>query len=287
MTNLTLTNPLLRYHGGKWRIAPWIIEQFPPHRVYVEPFGGGASVLCRKAVSAAEVYNDLDGEIVNVFRVLRDPCAAARLAELCRLTPYARAELELTQEPTQDPAERARRTLFRAWASFGSAGATRGRTGFRTYTNPDTRYTSPTESWSRLPESIQAFSERFRGVIIENRPALDVIEQHDTEQTLHYVDPPYLPETRAFDGGRYYRHEMTEQEHIALLELLQDVRGMVVLSGYPSDLYDEHLKGWQRLQRITTASSQHGSSPRIECLWLNPAAVENQRQRPLFANALA
>src|SRR5690554_5882964 len=116
----TLPHPILRYHGGKWRLAPWITEHFPPHKVYVEPFGGAAGVLCRKTRSDAEVYNDLDAEIVNVFRVLRCEDMALRLARSCQLTPYSRDEFELTQKPCDEPVERTRRTLFRAWASFGS-----------------------------------------------------------------------------------------------------------------------------------------------------------------------
>jgi DNA adenine methylase len=259
-------------------LAPWIIEHFPPHQVYVEPFGGAASVLVRKAPAPAEVYNDLDGEIVNLFRVLRDPALAADLYALCAMTPYARAELELANEPSHHPVEQARRTLFRAWGSFGSAGATRGRSGMRIYTKPGTRYSSVTESWARMPEAIRGFTDRLRQVLIENRPALEVIDQHDDELTLHYVDPPYLPETRSFDSGRYYRHELTEADHEDLLRHLSRIRGMVVLSGYRSALYDDLLPGWQRREHSAVGSGRYGSVQRLECIWLNPACVDAQSQ---------
>src|SRR5262245_58814798 len=107
--------PVLRYHGGKWRLAPWIIEHFPEHRIYVEPYGGGASVLLRKSRAFAEVYNDLDGDVVNVFRVLRDRASAAALIRAIELTPWARDEFRLSYRPASDPVERARRTIARAF----------------------------------------------------------------------------------------------------------------------------------------------------------------------------
>jgi DNA adenine methylase len=276
----------MRYHGGKWKLAPWIIQHFAPHRVYVEPFGGAAGVLCRKSPSDAEVYNDLDGEIVNVFRVLRDPVTAARLADASRLTPYAREELDLANLPSEDPVEQARRTLFRAWASFGSAGATGGRSGLRTFTGSG-RYASVTEAWCRVADSIAPVRDRFRHVLIENRPAIEVMVQHDSPETLHYVDPPYLPETRSFDGGRYYRHEMSKDDHAELLRVLNSLGGMVVLSAYGSGLYAEMLAGWTRFERDATACGRHGGVSRTECLYLNPAAAEGLRQGDLFSGGAA
>src|SRR4051812_1578874 len=114
------TRPVLRYHGGKWRIAPWIIEHFPPHLMYVEPFAGAASVLLRKPRVDFEVYNDLDTDVVNVFRVLRDPAAASQLAEQLSLTPWSRREFEVSYEISDDPVERARRTLIRSFMGHGT-----------------------------------------------------------------------------------------------------------------------------------------------------------------------
>src|SRR4051812_38784439 len=126
------TRPVLRYHGGKWRSAHRVIPVFSPHRVYVEPFGGGASVLLRKTRAEAEVYNDIDGEVVNVFRVLQDPATAARLRELLVLTPFARDEFLAAYARTDDAIESARRAIARAFMGFGSASfnAKHG-TGFR------------------------------------------------------------------------------------------------------------------------------------------------------------
>lgn len=270
--------PVLRYHGGKYRIADWVLAHFPAHSVYVEPFGGAAGVLLQKEPVAAEVYNDMDSEIVNVFRVLRDPDSAKRLSHACSYTPYAREEFNLSQVPCDDPIEQARRTLLRAWASFGSAGATRGRSGMRTYTRPDGKHSDVAKCWARIPAVIPQFSERFRNVVIENRPAMDVMAQHDTPETLHYIDPPYLPETRSSGSTGYYRHEMTLDDHEALLEFVKTLKGFVLISGYDSALYNNRLSGWRRVALATSGSSRYGSVSRTECLWLSPRIVEREQQ---------
>lgn len=275
--------PVLRYHGGKWRIADWVLAHFPAHSVYVEPFGGAAGVLLNKEPAGAEVYNDLDGEIVNVFRVLRDPESAKRLAHACSYTPYAREEYNLSQVPCADPVEQARRTLFRAWASFGSAGATRGRSGMRTYTRPDGKHSDVAKCWARIPDVIPRFTERFRNVVIESRPAIDVMAQHDTPETLHYIDPPYLPETRSSGSTGYYRHEMSHADHEELLAFVRSLKGYVVVSGYESTLYNNRLAGWRRVSLPTSGSSRFGSVKRVESMWLCPRIVEQERQCDMFA----
>lgn len=172
---MTLNSPALRYHGGKFRLAPWIMQFFPAHKTYVEPFGGAAGVLIQKNRSYAEVYNDLDGDIVNFFRVLRDREMRTQLEEAVALTPYARGEFETAWEPTDCPIERARRTAIRAQMGFGSAGATKGITGFRI----DTRraYGTAQHLWAEYPAAIAAVGERFSSVLIENRPAIEVMQQ--------------------------------------------------------------------------------------------------------------
>jgi DNA adenine methylase len=179
---MSVTRPALRYHGGKFRLAPWILQFFPPHGCYVEPFGGAAGVLLRKPRVYAEVYNDLDGEIVNFFRVLRDPTMRADLVEACRLTPYARDEFDLAYEPTDDALERARRTCVRAAMGFGSAGATKATTGFRTDTRR--KYGTAQHNWADYPAALGAIGERFTGVLVENRDAIEVIQAHDSDDVL-------------------------------------------------------------------------------------------------------
>lgn len=266
--------PAIRYHGSKFRLAPWILQHFPPHTTYVEAFGGSAAVLLQKPRAYSEVYNDLDGDIVNFFRVLQDPENRRRLIETVELTPYARAEFERAWEPATDPIERARRTCIRASMGFGSAGATKGTTGFRVDSNRP--YGTAQHNWQNYPLAIARAGERFAGVLIENQPAIRVLFQHDTGTTLHFVDPPYLHGTRVIKPGtsRGYAHEMTDDEHAELLAKLQDLRGMVVVCGYPSDLYNEALRDWTRDETTSRASAQRGTSMRTEVVWMNRACTE-------------
>lgn len=272
-----VSRPVVRWHGGKWRLAPWIIAQFPQHRIYVEPYGGGASVLLRKPRSYAEVYNDLDGRIVNLFRVLRDEEKCSRLVRAVELTPFAREEFASCHARDGDDVERARRTLVICFQGFGSDAHGRV-TGFRSTCRRSG--TTPAHDWRNFPSALPALVERLRGVVIENRPALEVMAQHDGLDTLHYLDPPYVPETR--DRGADYEHEMSRAGHVELLERAHVLRGMVALSGYRSALYDEALAEWTRVERRTFAD---GARPRVEALWLNPAAARAARQASLFLGA--
>jgi DNA adenine methylase len=267
-----ITRPILRYHGGKFRLAPWIISHFPAHKIYVEPFGGAGSVLLQKPRSYAEVYNDLDGEIVNLFRVLRDRDKAAELAFLVAATPFARDEFDLSYESSDDEIEQARRTVVRSFMGFGSVGASGGNTGFR---NNCTRSgTTPAHDWANYPTILTAIVERLQGVVIENRPAVDVIRQLDHSEALFYVDPPYPAETRTNYGA--YRYEMTSDQHSELSAVLHEVKGAVILSGYPCELYDRELYAdWQRVERETHADR---ASDRTEVLWLNRRAAAAQQQ---------
>jgi DNA adenine methylase len=250
----------LRYHGGKWRLSPWILQHLPNHRVYVEPFGGAASVLLQKPRSYAEVYNDLDGELVNLFTVARDRGNELRAA--LDLTPFARKEFLLSYQPSEDPLEQARRTVVRAFMGFGS-NAHNKPTGFRA--NSNRSGTTPAHDWKNYPAALTAITERLRGVVLENRDAVDVMLAHDGDETVHYVDPPYVAATR--DKGADYRHEMSDQDHEDLAEVLHSLRGRVVLSGYCSPLYASLYAGWQKIERHAFAD---GAKTRTEVLWLSP-----------------
>lgn len=285
---MTPTRPALRYHGGKWMLAPWLLGFFPPHRVYTEAFGGAASLLMRKArASLVEVYNDLDGEVVNLFRVLRDPVLAERLEHVVRCTPFARDEFALSYETIDDPVEQARRTMVRAFQGFGSDSASGAKSGFRANGNRQSAH--PAKDWTNLPAAIRQFCERLAGVVIENRQAIDVIAQQDGPQTLHYCDPPYVHETRSASvvrTGKGYRFEMNTEAHEALATALRSAAGMVVLSGYDSPLYVELYAGWERHSRRALAD---GALERTEVVWLNPAcsAALHRSRGGLFAEAAA
>jgi DNA adenine methylase len=277
------SRPVLRWHGGKWLLAPWIISHFPRHRIYVEPFGGAASVLLRKKTVFSEIYNDLDGEVVSLFRVLRNREQAAELVRLLELTPFAREEFDLSYEATDCLIERARRLIVRSYMGFGSDSAhTSGTTGFRAQSPQSCR--SPEKDWRNYPAKLSATIERLRDVVIENRPATEIMSRHDSDETLHYVDPPYLPETRSKKsrkgGASYhsYRFELTTDDHTDLLSYLRGLKGMVVLSGYPSTLYDDALAGWHRIEKNAFAD---GAAKRVEVLWLNPVCFERLQRRAL------
>jgi DNA adenine methylase len=276
------TRPLLRWHGGKWLLAPWIISHFPPHQVYVEPFGGAASVLLRKPRSYAEVYNDLDAEAVNLFRVLRRPKLAARLVAALELTPFSRLEFNGAYRLVKDPVERSRRLITRSFQGFGSDGATGDyRTGFRS--NSNRSGSTPAADWRNYPDALAAIVDRLQGVVVECRDAVDVMLAHDGPDTLHYLDPPYQLELRSRTnrrrGGGTYRHELTREQHAELLRVVCGLAGMVVVSGYPDDLYDQMLAGWSRRERVALAD---GAAPRTEAIWINPAAVARMAHGPLF-----
>lgn len=290
------TRPMLRYHGGKWRLAPWIIANMPAHDSYVEPFGGGASVLLRKPRSRSEVYNDIDSAIVNVFRVLRDPEAAKELRRLIELTPFARDEFNQAYAPSLDPIESARRTLVKSFFGFSADAVSRAikssnagmrviasswsaPTGMRTYRSSHGRRrgTNPASDWATWPGMIETFTDRLRGVVIENRDASIIMLQQDDSRTLHYVDPPYLHSQRRSHHG--YRHEMSDDQHRALAEVLHRLKGAVLLSSYPCDKYTELYAGWKVITRDHLAQKARKTT---ECLWMNQAACDAMPQPALM-----
>lgn len=276
------TRPALCYYGGKWRLAGWIVSLFGAHDVYVDAFGGAASVLLRKPRAYAEVYNDLDGELVNFFRVLRE--REPELRRALEMTPYARSEHDLSYEASADPLEQARRTAVRSWMSWGGnftrptlSGRTM-RSGFRKYSrlrnhpHERGRGTAPAQDWITYTAALPAIAERLRGVIIEQKDAREVMARHDGPGTLHYVDPPYVHSTRG--AGHDYRHELSDSDHEELLVFLGTLRGQVVLSGYRSDLYDRLLGGWRRVEKAARGES---AVARLEVLWLKEAGPGGAR----------
>lgn len=269
--------PALRYFGGKWILASWIIPFFPAHRTYVEPFGGAASVLLRKPRSYSEIYNDLDGELVRFFRVLQNADQCSELERRLRLTPFARDEFDLAYKQTVDPVEEARRLIIRSFMGFGANGhMVNGKTGFRS--NSNRSGTTPAHDWANFPDELKTFCERLAGVVIENRDAFHVMRQHDSLETLFFLDPPYVHSTRGDVKRRRYNHEMTDGDHMKLCAAVRDLDGMVVLAGYANDIYSTEL-GWNFVMRDAHAD---GARDRTEVLWFNPIAWEKQTQMSFF-----
>lgn len=273
----TMTHPALRYFGSKWRIAPWIISFFPPHGCYVEPFGGGGSVLLRKPPARYEIYNDLDGEVVNFFRVLRE--RSDELLRAIALTPYSHEEQELSFEPDHgDELERARRLYVRAWQTIGGS-RTQWKSGWRRQYN-NSRHQSVVDDWNLAPEALKFVVRRLKQVQIERGDAFRLIEKVDGEGVLFYLDPPYMAGIVTDRWSKKaYQHEMEDADHVRLAELLRGIRGMAIVSGYPSDLYDELYRGWQREERTTLTQK---AAVAHEVLWISPRVSERRRQLELW-----
>ena len=262
-----MIQPVFKSPGGKTRIASEIVSLLPRHRVYLEPFLGSGSVLFAKPRSFIETVNDLDGEIANFHRVLRDD--PERLVKAVELTAYAEEELWVACEPADvavlDDVERARRLVVRSHMNIGAR--QRGARFFR-YAGPNS-HGSPASAWAALSSCIRAAGERLAGVQILCRDAVEVIRAHADRDVLVYADPPYPHETRT-GHGLLYRHEMTDTDHEELLEALVAHPGPVVLSGYRCSLYNETLAGWRRVDLRGYAQS-HGVTE--EVLYLNPRAA--------------
>lgn len=273
--NAVVPNPALRWLGGKWRLAEWIINTFPKHICYCEPFGGGANVLLQKEPSRLEVYNDLDGDIVNFFSVLRG--RRDELIEQIELTPFARDELLLSSIPSADPLERARRFYVKCWQAFQPGSGYDSSPSWR-FQKSWARGKSSLDEWNRVGHLLEV-AARFKLVQVENRPAEEVISRFDEPTTLFYVDPPYLESTRTMATQSRYRYEMSDEDHQRLAALLRKVQGMVIVSGYGSKLYDDLYRGWTRMSKTTTTN---GNSVSVEYLWLSPSVVD-AKHLPLFA----
>lgn len=259
--------PPLSWHGGKSRLAPQIIDAFPPHKTYVEVFGGSAAVLLAKDPSPVEILNDLDGSLFNLFRVIRDSDSCARLQKACASTLYARAEFNLAQEPADDPVERARRFLVGQCQSRGGLGER------WSYVVADSSRgkASVVSTWQAIVRRLPSVSQRLRNVQIEQADWREIVDRYDSPVALLYLDPPYLQDTRA--GGRYL-HEMTRSDHDDLVQRLLRVKGMVVLSGYQHPAYEPlEACGWVRKSFNVTAYSSDSRTRRNEQLWLSPSAV--------------
>lgn len=261
--------PSLRYYGGKFSLAPWIIDHFPGNYRelhYIEPYGGSAAVLLRKEPSLHETYNDLSGDLVTFFRVLRD--RPRELMDRLRVTPYARAEYQMSFFEAENDLETARRFFVRHWQSIPGAA---DRPGWKVQRDPSGRYGSAPGGFIRALENLYHIAGRLRAVQIENIPALDLIRKADSPGSLFYIDPPYLSETRA--APRSYSFELSEEDHRELGETLGSLSGYAILSGYESSLYRDlyGARGWiPQARKVRTNSNGKAE----EILWLNPRLAE-------------
>lgn len=251
---------IIKYPGSKWSIAKWVIDFFPDHHSYLEPFFGSGAVLFTKKRSNIETINDIDGNVVNLFEWIKtDP---ERLAHEIYWTPYSRQVYEDTfLSVPGDSLEKAVR--FYIQLNMGHGFRTNGeKVGWKNdIQGREKAYAA--QDWVDLPEKIMAAAERLRGVQIENRPAEDVIQRFNHRNVLIYADPPYVLSTR---HGKQYQYEMEDKQHEDLLDILLNHKGPVILSGYESELYNDRLRKWHREE---TGSYTQVGTKKKEVLWMN------------------
>lgn len=267
--------PILKYPGAKWNCADWIISHFPPHRHYVEPFFGSGAVFFNKRAAQHEVINDLSGDVVNLFRVIREQGEA--LAALIEMTPWAREEYELSYAPCDDALERARRFLVQRWQTHGNRAARQGAVSWSKTGKDDDLGRVRRLVWDQLPERIIPFIRRLKRAEIENRPAKKVIADYCAPHVFIYADPPYPLDTR---NEKVYFCEMTDADHLTLLDALDAHPGPVVLSGYHCALYDDRLRHWHTREKRVQAEK---GNIRTEVLWLNQTCIDRLGYGPMFA----
>jgi DNA adenine methylase len=253
---------VLKWPGAKWSIASRIVEIMPKHKIYLEPFFGSGAVFFSKPTCNSEILNDLDSEVVNLFKCIRD--SPKELADLITYTPYAREEYRKSYDREGSNLEKARQFLIRS--NMARAGMQYYSSSWR-HAGPVLGATSRqrvTRDWNRIPKNILDAALRLKDAEIENTNALDLIKKYNRKDCLIYVDPPYLLTTRR---QRYYNVEMTEdEEHQKLINILKEHSGPVILSGYNSDLYDDLLCDWNKIEIRTNAEQ---GKERIEAIWFN------------------
>jgi DNA adenine methylase len=253
-----------RYYGGKWSLAEWIISHFPPHDLYLEPFFGSGGVFFTKMPSAVEVISDLNGEIVHFFKALRTQPDALIRAIL--LTPYAESEYQSVFDGRLvDDIERARRFYIRlkmSWANSWEKDIFRRDKGGRMK-----RDNAP-NLFSHIAHLYGA-ANRLKEAQIDCADAIAQIQRYNRPDALVYLDPPYVAETRG--QKTRYESEMTDEQHRDLARAAKETPAMVIVSGYPSALYDELYAGWKV---VTTQAVDMINKPRTECLWINPTAQQ-------------
>lgn len=252
-------NAILNYPGAKWGMAKEIVSYMPPHKSYLEPYFGSGAVLFNKPPSAIETVNDIDGDITNFFKVLREH--TAELIEAISLTPYSREVFDDAHE-NRGTTEFDRAYRFAIRSRMGHGFKTYQKTGFKIDVYARER-SYCVDYWNKMPSALAEAALRLKDVQIENRPALDLIRKFNHDNVLIYADPPYLLNTR---GGKQYRYEMNEQDHLDLLAALVEHKGPVMVSGYPSDMYDSELRGWYKVHK---KSYNQNADPRTEVLWCN------------------
>jgi DNA adenine methylase len=259
--------PPVKWHGGKYYLAKRIISLFPPHRIYLEPFGGAASVLLNKTPVEVEAYNDLDLKVTRLFRVLQKQ--GREFVERIQFIPYSEYEFESAAHYPKGASEldKAICDFIRWRQSFGGRGSTWSCTTRRSRGGMAGDVNGWWTAIDQLPEVI----DRLRRVEILSQPAIEAIQRFDNPDALIYCDPPYLHETRDPNSRDVYGIEMSAKEHHELGEILKQCTSKVVVSGYPSELYEDVFGSWRRVEFdiANHAAGGRKKSRKRETLWLN------------------
>lgn len=256
------------WYGGKFSHLNWLLPLLPKCHHYCEPFAGSAAILLNRVPSPVETYNDVDGEVVNFFKVLRDE--KETLIQAIALTPFSREEFAVAVSPQRESlssVERARRFFIRARQARTGLAQTASLGRWANCKNTTRSGMSGVVSrWLGSVEMLPHLAERLLRVQIENRPAEAVVQLYDDAKTLFYCDPPYVHESRG--DNKAYAYEMSDADHVKLAQLLQLCKAKVAVSGYRSELYDRLYKGWRRIDADSKACHST-KGMRQESLWVN------------------
>lgn len=254
-----------------------LLRLIPTHQIYIEVFGGTAKLLFAKDVSPVEVYNDIDGNLVNLFRVLRDDKSFDEFYKLCVCTPYSR---EIFSECTKN-INRESDSIKRAWqffvvAKMSFSGRYKCPGWSKCVTRSRRNMASTVSAWISSIEGLQEVHNRLFSVLIENRDFRKVILENDGPEVFFYLDPPYVQSSR--EGTNKYSYEMSDKDHEDLVEILLNVKGKVILSGYNNNIYKKlEESDWLRKDYETTSSAipsnTNKNAYRIESLWMNQSSL--------------
>lgn len=256
------------WYGGKFSHLGWLLPLLPETTHFCEPFAGSAAVLLNREPSPIETYNDIDGEVVNFFRVLREQ--KDTLIEAIGLTPFSREEFELAiSQPAENLSslERARRFYVRArQVRTGLAQTASSGRWANCLLTSRAGMAGAVSRWLGSVEDLAEIAQRLLRVQIENAPAIEVIERYDSEETLFYCDPPYPHDSRG--DSKAYAYEMADNEHRELAQVLHNVKGKVALSSYHCEIMHELYKDWHYIE-APVKNCHSIKKPRTEVLWVN------------------
>ena len=272
--------PLGRYPGSKNRLAAWLISYFPGHHdTFILPYGGLAATLFKKVRSGLEVYNDLNDDVVHLFKMIREQEDA--LIHAIEYTPWSPTSLLEAQEPTDDPVERARRffcLLWMSWLPFDPKPSFRRQMLYSRGHDGKNSMVGAARLFAQT-DYLRVIAERLRGVVIENMDAVELIKMYDYDRALFYCDPPYMHKTRG--RKKYYLFELGTEQHRNLASTLNGISGMAIISGYACDLYTTLYEdvGWQRVDRLARTQGRS----RVDSIWLNPRVIDElEKERILL-----